>query len=131
MSTAERMRVSILCQLKDLCETHFSLRNRVGTGVEWIAIMQSLAVKASLDSGLRRNDGVMQRSPSRQREREWEWELFRFRQGYARVYNLGARVTAKQSIDGSLSTLGTCGLDSSSGLVPGANVLDLIPSDKG
>ena len=74
--------------------------------------MQSLAVKASLDSGLRRNDGVMQRSPSRERE------LSRFRQGYAKVSNLGVRMTAKQSIDGSLSTLGTCGLDSSTGLVP-------------
>ena len=32
-------------------------------GVKWIDIMQYLAVKAPLDSGFRRNDGVMQRSP--------------------------------------------------------------------
>ena len=32
-------------------------------GMKWIDIMYSLAVKAPLDSGFRRNDGVMQRSP--------------------------------------------------------------------
>ncbi len=32
-------------------------------GVNWIDFMHFLAVKATLDSGFRRNDGVMQRSP--------------------------------------------------------------------